>query len=170
VNIKETLATLNQMQADRIIASYAIGGAVAANFYLEPSDTKDVDVFVVLNPPPGQLLVSLDSINGYLDTKGFQFTPEGLPVIFGWPVQFLPASNPLLREALEQSIERSIDGVPVRAFTAEHLAAIAFDLGRPKDQRRLDQFREEKALDPSKLSEILKRYGLLERWLAEKCD
>jgi hypothetical protein len=170
VNIKETLATLNQMQADGVIARYAIGGAVAANFYLEPSDTADVDVFVVLNPTPGRVLVSLDSISSYLDTKGFQFSPEGLPVIFGWPVQFLPASKPLLREALEQSIERSIDGVLVRVFTAEHLAAIAFDLGRPKDKRRLDQFREEKALDPSKLSEILKRHGLLERWLDARCD
>ena len=171
MNIKETLATLNQMQADGIIARYAIGGAVAANFYLEPSDTKDIDVFVVLNPPPGRVLVSLDTIHSYLvDTKGVQFSREGFPIIFGWPVQFLPASKPLLREALEQSIERSIDGVMVRVFTAEHLAAIAFDLGRPKDKRRLDQFREEKALDPSKLSEILERHGLLERWLAAKGD
>src|SRR5258708_5798479 len=143
MNIKETLATLNQMQADGVIARYAVGGAVAANFYLEPSDTKDVDVFVVLNPVRGQMLVSLDTIYRYLEARGIQVNAEGYPVIFGWPVQFLPADKPLLKEALEQSVERDVDGVLVRVFTAEHLAAIAFDLGRPKDKRRVDQFREE---------------------------
>ncbi len=166
VNIKETIAIINQMHADGIIGKYAIGGAVAANFYLEPVDTKDVDVFVVLNPPPGRSLVSLDPIHRYLEARGCWLNTEGHPVISGWPVQFLPADKPLLKEALEQSVERDIDGVPVRVFTAEHLAAIAFDLGRPKDKRRLDQFREEKALDPSRLSEILERHGLLDRWLA----
>ena len=73
-----------------------------------------------------------------------------------------------LNEALQDSVERDIDGVPVRVFTAEHLAAIAFDLGRPKDRRRLDQFREEKALDAHRLSQILERHGLLERWLATR--
>jgi len=168
VNIKETIAILNQMQADGVITQYAIGGAVAANFYLEPVDTKDVDAFIVLNPPPGRMLVSLDGILGYLEARGFHSNAEGLPVIFGWPVQFLPVDRPLLKEALEQSVVQEIDEVPVRVFTAEHLAAIAFALGRPKDKRRLDQFREEKALDARGLHEILERHSLLERWLASR--
>jgi hypothetical protein len=168
VNIKETIATINQMQADGVIAQYAVGGAVAASFYLEPADTKDVDVFVILNPATGRLLVSLDPIHRYLEARGFRLNSEGLAVISGWPVQFLPADKPLIKEALEQSVERDIDGVPVRVFTAEHLAAIAFDLGRPKDRRRLDQFREENVLKESQFSEILGRHGLLDRWLDSK--
>ena len=35
MNIKEVIATINQMQADGIIDRYAIGGAVGATFYLE---------------------------------------------------------------------------------------------------------------------------------------
>src|SRR5436309_10229679 len=146
------------MQADGVIAQYAIGGAVAANLHIEPAETSDVDVFIVPNPLPGRSLVSLDSIYSYLEARGFQINTEGLPVIFGWPVQFLPTDKPLLKEALEKSVERDIDGAPVHVFTAEHLAAIAFDLGRPKDKRRLDQFREEKALKASELSEILERH------------
>lgn len=156
------------MQADGVIDRYAIGGAVAANIYLETSDTRDVDVFIASNPLPGSVLVSLEPVHRYLEAQGFRLNAEGYPVVRGWPVQFLPADKSLLREALEQSVEQDIDGVPARVFTAEHLAAIAFDLGRPKDRRRLDQFREEKALDPRRLSEILKRHGLLERWLATK--
>lgn len=154
------------MQADGVIDSYAIGGAVAANFYLEATDTNDIDVFVVLNPAPGRLVVSLDEIHQYLEARGFRVNSDGHPVVCGWPVQFLPTEQPLLKEALEQSVEQDIDGVPVRVFTAEHLAAIAFDLGRPKDRRRLDQFRDEQALNAPRLSDILKRHGLLDRWLA----
>jgi len=48
------------------VSRYAIGGAVAAEFYLEPMSTEDVDVFVTLDPRPGQILVSLDPIYEYL--------------------------------------------------------------------------------------------------------
>jgi hypothetical protein len=171
VNTKRVIETLNQMLADGIIAKYAIGGAVGAIFHgIEPADTRDIDVFIVLNPPAGRSLVSLDPIYSYLEAQGFQLNGEGFPVIFGWPVQFLPTDKPLLKEALEQSVIRSVDGVEARVFTAEHLAAIAFDLGRPKDKLRLEQFRERKALDAPKLHETLARHGLLERWLATRCD
>ena len=35
---------VNPMQADRVIGRYAIGGAVAATFYLEPAATLDLDL------------------------------------------------------------------------------------------------------------------------------
>ena len=47
MNIKNTIAALNQMQADGVIQRYAIGGAVGATFYLEPVATLDVDVLIV---------------------------------------------------------------------------------------------------------------------------
>lgn len=45
------------MRADGVFAQYAIGGAVAANFYIEPAQTRDVDVFILMEPPPGRSLV-----------------------------------------------------------------------------------------------------------------
>ena len=42
--------SINNEKKDRIIENYAAGGAVAAMFYLEPSSTMDVDVFVTLKP------------------------------------------------------------------------------------------------------------------------
>jgi hypothetical protein len=95
---------------------------------------------------------------------------EGIPVVAGWPVQFLPADTPLLEEALAQSVDRDIDGVPMRVFTPEHLVAIAFQLGRPKDRQRLDQFREQKAFSARRVRDILDRHDLLERWLASRSD
>ena len=156
------------MQEDGVISQYAIGGAVAATFYLEPGDTEDVDVFVHLNPLPGQSLISLDPIYRYLEARGYRFNSQGYPVISDWPVQFLPTDDPLLKEALEQSVEIVVDGVPVRVFTAEHLAAIAFKLGRPKDKLRLSQFLEARALEESRFSAILERHDLLDRWIQFK--
>jgi len=62
VNITQTIAVINKMQADGIIEKYAIGGAVGAAFYLKPDTTKDIDVYIVLDPDPGRLPVSLEVI------------------------------------------------------------------------------------------------------------
>ena len=67
MNIKETIATINQMQADGVIERYAIGGAVGATFYLEPSATLDVDIFNYLK---ARLLQFIEA--GALDTARFQ--------------------------------------------------------------------------------------------------
>lgn len=166
MEIKETIQIVNQMQVDGVIDRYAVGGAVAATFYLdEPDSTDDVDVYIVLNPPTGQLLVSLDPIHRYLAARGFELDAQGYSRVFDWKVQFLPADKPLLREAFEQNVLRDIDGVPVHVFTAEHLAAIAFDLGRPKDKLRLPRFLSSAQFNESLFSEILERHGLLDRWI-----
>lgn len=167
--IKETIAVINQMQADGVIGRYAVGGAVGAAFYRVESDsTDDVDVYIVLNPAPGQLLVSLDPIHEYLKAQGYQLDAEGYSVVFDWKVQFLPADKSLLKEALAQSVEKQVDGVRVQVFTVEHLAAIAFDLGRSKDKVRLFRFLESKDFKESRYSEILARHNLLDRWITFK--
>lgn len=87
-------------------------------------------------------------------------------------MQFLPADKPLLREALDKSVDRPIEDevtpVPVRVFTAEHLAAIAFELGRPKDKVRLLRFVAWEGFNERVFSEILQRHNLLDHWLAFK--
>jgi hypothetical protein len=163
MNIKETIAIINQMQADGVIGKYAIGGAVGATFYLEPADTQDVDIFVALNAPVGQSIVTLTPIYEYLIARGCQPDKEYI-IISGWPVQILPAESPLLQEALEQSVERDFAGTPVRVFAAEHLAAIALQTGRSKDYIRIGQFREAGVLNEPRFQSILERHGLLDLW------
>jgi len=58
MNIKNTIAAINQMQLDGVIERYAIGGAVGATFYLEPVATLDVDVFITFRPEAGRLIAS----------------------------------------------------------------------------------------------------------------
>lgn len=171
MNIKQTIATINQLQADGVIDRYAIGGAVGAAFYpVEVDSTDDVDVYIVLKPLPGQSLVSLDPIHKYLEARGCRLNNKGYFVIADWQVQFLPADKPLLKEALDQAVEKEVDGVPARVFTVEHLAAVAFQLGRPKDKVRLPRFLDSRGFNQSRFSEILARHGLLDRWRKFKRD
>ena len=162
MNVLEVIKTINQMQAEGVIESYAIGGAVGATFYLEPVATLDVVVFVSFRPRLGQL-ISLQSIFDYLKARGSTMEGEYI-LIAGWPVQFLPPGTPLVEEGLQQSVERAVDGVPVRVFTAEHLAAMALQTGRAKDKARLLQFIETGVLDAKRFQEILAQHGLVDRW------
>ena len=109
MNIKETIAIINQMQADGVIGKYAIGGAVGAHIFHSVSlpITQDVDIFVALNAPVGQSIVTLTPIYEYLIARGCQPDKEYI-IISGWPVQILPAESPLLQEALEQSMDDSL--------------------------------------------------------------
>ena len=49
--MREALLALNRVQRDGTIQQYAIGGAVAASFYIEAMQTEDLDIFVFLPPP-----------------------------------------------------------------------------------------------------------------------
>lgn len=163
--IVEVLKVINQMQADGVIGKYAIGGAVGATFYLEPSATLDIDIFVALRNAPGSLLVTLDPIYKYLTAPERSYKIEKEYVIVeGWPVQFLPPSDALGEEALAKAVETKLDGIKTWVMTAEHLVALAIKLGRAKDFARIVQFIESGVIKPGKLDGILSRHRLLAKW------
>jgi hypothetical protein len=161
--MKNTLEMLNRMQADGIIGSYAIGGAVGATFYIAPAATLDVDIFVTLPSSSDSSLVSLTPIYEYLSARGCK--AEGEHIVIGdWPVQFLVAGDALEQGGLEKAIEFDVEGVPTRVMTAEHLVAIALKTGRPKDFNRILQFLGLGAVNRDKLNRILEKYGLTAKW------
>ena len=163
MKIQEVIVMLNQMERDGVIKRYAIGGAVGATFYLEPISTLDVDVFIAFKPQQGSMLVSPAPIFDYLKKFGWKMEGEYI-VISGWPVQFLPASGPLLEEALENAVEADVDGEPARVLRAEHLAAVALQTGRAKDKARVLQFVEGDAMDRARFETIIAKHGLTPQW------
>jgi hypothetical protein len=159
--MKVALQAINDLEREGLIRSAAIGGAMGATFYLEPVSTFDLDIFVVFHDTP--LTLTLTPIHEFLRARGHR--PEGDAVVIGnWPVQFLPAETPLLREAVEQARVVDYEGVPTRVMSAEHLMAIAVQTGRTKDHARLVAFVESGVADRARLDDILSRHGLNAAW------
>ena len=160
--MKETLKLLNRMVKDGVIRQYAIGGAVAAIYYLEPFDTADLDIFVQIDVPESELMI-LAPIYKYLRKEGHKARGEFV-YVEGLPVQFLPVFNPLTEEALVEANTITFARVTTRLMRAEHLVAIMLDTGRPKDYLRIAMFLEQKAVDLRSLKAVLRRYGLTQKW------
>jgi len=175
MGMKQTLEVINRMEADGIVGRYAIGGAVAAYNYVEPTVTEDLDILVSLDAhrqQPKLGLVTLGPMLSYLQQKGYsEFRKEGL-VIEGWPVQFLPVADDLDAEALAQAEEVEIEisaaegSVKSRVLRPQHIVATALRTGRPKDRIRMVQFLEEDAVDLGALCDVIGRHGLLQAWQA----
>jgi hypothetical protein len=161
--VEKIFAAINQMEADGVIGRYAIGGAVGAVFWLEPAQTKDLDVFIVLPTSPVGSLLTLGPIYEYLLTRGFQARGQHI-LMEGWLVEFVPPGTPLVEEALAQAVMRDVNGISTRVFTPEHLAAICLQVGRPTDHGRISRFIELEALDAAKFEAILQRHDLVEKW------
>ncbi len=157
--MRETLSFIDQLHRDGVIGPYVIGGAVGATFYLEPMAT--IDVFVLFEPAP--LVLTLTPIYEACAKLGYQAEGEAIQ-IEGWPVQFLPASDPLLAEAVREAITRESDGMTTRVMTAEHLMAIALRTARAKDHARLVMFVEAGVFETEQLRVIYDRHSLLEAW------
>jgi len=160
--MEKTISVLNEMQCDGVLEQYAIGGAIALLFYTEPVTTYDLDVFCLLPERKGSL-VTLAPIYDYLRLRGYTAEREHV-VIQGIPVQFIPAYNELVKEAVEQAAEKSFKNVPVRVLRLEHLLAIMVQTGRAKDKARASQVMEETKPDDAALSAVLSRHGLLAKW------
>ena len=149
------------MVKDGVIEQYAIGGAVAAIFYIEPINTNDLDIFFVKDPSVG--LDILAPLYNYLSGLGYKGQGEAID-IEGWPVQFLPIFNPLLEEAVEQAKEIRFQRTKTRVMQAEHLVAIMLQTGRLKDHARIAQFMEHEVVDAVRLADVLARHGLIKEW------
>jgi hypothetical protein len=160
--MQEVCDVLEQLVQNGTIKNYALGGATAAGFYGEPLATRDIDVFVFLDAPPGSLLISLEPLYTCLREIGFSaFEEEGI-LIHGFPVQFLSAAPGLESEALEKALSFEWSGHRIRVMRPEHLAAIAVATGRPKDRARLVYLACLENFDNALFEQILATHHLLE--------
>lgn len=163
--MKETFAVLNQMVADGAIEDYAVAGAIGAMFYVESFSTQDIDVFVLT--PEDRIIIELPGLD-YLRARGYtEFRNEGI-VIEGWPVQFMPATTNLEREACLNAEISNFEEVPVRVVLAEHLVAIMLKVGRLKDIARIQMFLSQDAVNNDKLEDVIQRHGLTDKWAEYK--
>lgn len=160
--MKETLKLINRMVKTKVIKDYAIGGAIAAIYYLEPFDTADLDIFVQVETSDNDLMI-LAPIYEYLTSHGYKAKSEFV-FIEELPVQFLPVFNSLTEEAVEKAQPIKYARVTTRVMRPEHLVAIMLDTGRPKDYLRIGMFLEQGVVNMRSLNAVLKRHKLIKKW------
>lgn len=81
-------------------------------------------------------------------------------MIDGVPVQFLPAHNPLVEEAVTTARVHDYDGVDVRVVAPEYLTALALQAGGARRRERAWQLLESGTVDRDALTAILARHRI----------
>lgn len=170
--LKDAFRVLNRMKADGIIGRYAVAGAIGAYTHIEAAATHDLDVLLVLGDERQSGLISMVPIFKYLKQHGYSHHEGEGVLIEGWPVQFLPVADALDEEGLQEAESKKIrvgkKSITVNVLRAEHLAAIATRVGRPKDIARIAEFIGQKKVNMQRLRKILDRHGLRAKW-SEVC-
>jgi hypothetical protein len=163
--MERAIQVINRMEADGVIDNYAIGGGIAAVYYLEPYETDDIDVFVpAVAVAVGQAgLISLEPIYNYLKNLGYTPMSEGV-LIEDWLVQFLPTFESIQEEAISQSLRVKYGETETKIFAPEYLAAELLRSGRRKDHARVIDLLEGNHVDMRRFREIVGRHGLADKW------
>jgi hypothetical protein len=154
--LAHVLGAANELVAAKLIEDWALGGALAAIYYVEPFTTYDADIFFI--PSDKGLSAGIPAIYAHLQAQGWQAEGEHL-LVRGFPVQFL-AAHGLTDEAVREAERIDYEGVPAKVFRAEHIVAIAASVGRAKDKARIEQLLQQTDLDKTKLENILHRHKL----------
>jgi hypothetical protein len=154
--LADVFRAANGLVAAGLIADWALGGALAAIYYVEPFTTYDADIFFI--PKDQSLTAGIPAIYEHLRKAGWIAELEHL-VIRGFPVQFLAAAG-LTEEAVREGEHFDFEGTPAKVFRAEYIIAIAASVGRTKDKARIEQLLSQADFDKSYLVDLLQRYKL----------
>jgi hypothetical protein len=160
--MRRALEALLQVQREGFFDRFAIGGAVAAAYYVEAVVTEDLDVFAFPKPGAGGP-VDLQPLYGRLRELGGESQDEHV-VIGGWPVQILPPYSPLVEEAVLAARDCNYEDLVVPVLAPEYLCAIALQTGRRKDFAQVHSFATENAVDAGRLGALVERLSLVLRW------
>ena len=156
IPLADVLRAANELISAGLIKDYALGGALAAIYYVEPFTTYDADIIFIASDKT--LSSGIPAIYSHLQSKGWRVEREHL-LIKHFPVQFLAASG-LTEEAVRKAKRIEFEGVPAKVFRPEYIIAIAASVGRHKDLARIEQLLEQATIDKPLLDDILRRYNL----------
>jgi len=159
--VEKTLKIIRELKEKKILKDFSIGGGIAALYYIEPLLTYDLDIFFI---PIEEGIDVLAPIYRYLKERGFKAKKEHV-LIEGVPVRFIPVYNDLVKEAVRYSEEVKYGRIKTKVLGLEYLIAVMLQTYRPKDRERLIKVFEEAKIDLKRLKEILKKYGLYDKYV-----
>jgi len=158
--LDNALKVIQDLTKSGLIRAHAIGGGIAATYYIEPVLTYDLDIFFI---PTTEGIDVLSPIYRELKKRGYSLEKECV-LIEGIPVQFIPVYNELVKEAVEAAVESTYKRVRTRILRPEYLVAIALQTNRPKDRERAVRILIQAKIDSKLLTGLLKKYGLRDRF------
>ena len=112
IPLADVLRAANELVSAGLIKDYALGGALAAIYYVEPFTTYDADIIFVATD--STLSAGIPAIYSHLQSKGWRVEREHL-LVNEFPVQFLAASE-LTEEAVRHANRIEYEGVPAVRF------------------------------------------------------
>ncbi len=156
IPLADVLRAANELVSAGLIEDYALGGALAAIYYVEPFTTYDADIIFIATDKT--LSAGIPAIYSHLQSKGWRVEREHL-MVKDFPVQFLAASG-LTEEAVRNAKPIEYEGVAAKVFRPEYIIAIAASVGRHKDLARIEQLMAQAKIDKALLDDILLRHNL----------
>lgn len=161
--MEKVLELLNRMQTEGVIEGFAIGGGIAAIYYLEAYTTDDIDVFLSPVVVSENGLISFGRIYAFLEKQGYHAEREYIR-IEDWLLQFVPASESVQEEAVAEAKRVTFGATHTLVFSAEHLAAELLRSGRRKDNERVAALIESDQMNRKLFLDIIERHGLVDKW------
>jgi predicted nucleotidyltransferase len=142
---------LNNLKRQHKLKDYAIFGATAASYYMEPVYTEDIDVLVLASSDQ-EYITAWREISKYGErVKDFGF------IIAQTEVQILPTSvHPLFEDSLRKARRIKVGGVNTKVVDREHLILMFLRANRIKDRFKASILLQDVNL--TYLNELLERF------------
>jgi len=149
---EKVIKRLNRLKQAGVIRDYAIGGAHAVAYYLEPVKTLDIDIFILAESDQ-----DFYDFRSYIRKSGFKMSGTHV-VIDNTPVHFLPGSmDPFINEAIRKAKRIRVGGIPTKVLSVEYLIVSLLISFRLKDKMVIPDLLE--LADKEKLRAIIERYS-----------
>jgi len=149
---EKVIRRLNRLKGAGVIKGYAIGGAHAVAYYLEPIKTLDLDIFVFAESDRDFYI-----FRSYIKKAGFKMRGTHV-IIDDTPVHFLPGSlHPFINEAVRKAKRISVRNISSKVLTVEYLIVSLLMAFRLKDKMVIPDLLE--LVDMGKLGIIIERFS-----------
>jgi hypothetical protein len=149
---EKVIKRLNRLKEKGVIKDYAIGGAHAVAYYLEPVKTLDLDIFVFAESDQDFYI-----FRTYIKKAGFRVRGTHV-IIDDTPIHFLPGSlHPFINEAVRRAKRIRVRSIPTKVLTAEYLIVSLLMAFRLKDKMVIPDLLE--LVDMERLRTIIERFS-----------
>lgn len=149
MKIIDALKVFDRLKKKKVFEDYAIGGAIAVSYYVEPRRTRDLDIFLLTDDEGYKLTWEM------LEKLGYEHKEDSI-IVEDVPVDIVSAyQHPFYEEAIRNSKEIKINRIQVKIFTPEYLIATKLLVFRNKDKDDISDLLRYEKIDVTGLKDIL---------------